>query len=261
MKPGMHQKIYAVGIGPGAQGHVTPQAMEALRTATVIMGYRPYGERVQPWVGAKRLVLSGMRAEVERCNSAIDEALRGEIPAVVSSGDAGVYGMAGLLLELLQERNLPNVEVIVVPGITAATAAAAALGAPLMNDFAVISLSDLMTPRDTILLRLNQVAGADLACVLYNPRSTKRKELFESALGVFKVARGPELACGWVRNAGTPELHVWVGRLADLLVGEIDMSTVVIIGCSQTRIWNGRLVTVRGYRDISALNTRNGYVP
>ncbi len=242
------KKIYAIGIGPGSEAVMTGQAQAALRASSVIVGYKVYCDQIRHLVPDHRIISSGMRAEVDRCNLAIDEAVKGETVSVVSSGDAGVYGMAGLILELLTERGIRHVAVTVVPGVTAATAAAAALGAPLMNDFAVISLSDLMTPRHVIEKRLRAVIEADMTCVLYNPRSTRRKEFFDTTRDAFIQARGPDGVCGIVRNATRPDQFVWVGTLRDLPVDEVDMFTVIIMGSSQTRILEGRLVTRRGYQ-------------
>jgi cobalt-precorrin 5A hydrolase/precorrin-3B C17-methyltransferase len=240
-------RIYAVGIGSGDAAGITPRARAVLERADVIVGYKVYCEQVREVVPGKRMVSSGMRQEVARCRAAIDEARAGHAVAVVCSGDAGVYGMAGLLLELLTEPGAPGIDVEVVPGLTAALTAAAALGAPLMNDFSVISLSDLLTARDTILRRLQAVAAAGMPCVLYNPRSRKRTELLNEALRLFSDAQGSNLACGYVRNAGRRDESQWVGRIAELPVEQIDMFTTVILGGRDTEIINGRLVTRRGY--------------
>ncbi|MFA4943905.1 MAG: precorrin-4 C(11)-methyltransferase [Lentisphaeria bacterium] len=239
--------LAAVGIGGGTWETLTGEALEALGHADVIVGYGPYCDQVRPFFPAKRFLSSGMTREVERCRAAIAECAEGRNVAVISSGDAGVYGMAGLLLELLAERPELAVELRVVPGITAALAAAAVLGAPFMNDFAVISLSDLLTDRETILRRLEHTAQAGIPCALYNPRSQKRRELFDQALDIFRQAYGAAQPCGFVRNAGRDGQERWVGALADLPVARIDMSTLVVIGGSQSCILGGRLLTRRGY--------------
>lgn len=241
-------RLVAVGIGPGTPEGLTLKARSALLAADVVVGYKPYCEQVRWLIGDKPTRATGMRSEVARCEEAIREARSGRTVAVVCSGDAGVYGMAGLLLELLADSGGAAVEVDVVPGITAATEAAALLGAPLMNDFAVISLSDLLTPRETILRRLEAVAACGMPCALYNPRSHTRTDLFERALAIFAAAGGPTLACGTVRHAGRAGQQTWVGLLNALPVEAVDMSTIVIIGGADTAVLNGRLVTRRGYR-------------
>jgi cobalt-precorrin 5A hydrolase/precorrin-3B C17-methyltransferase len=242
-------RLVAVGIGSGAPEGMTHQARQALREADVVVGYKVYTEQVASLTVGKRILASGMRKEVDRCREAIAEALAGRNVAVVCSGDAGVYGMAGLLLQLLADDNrLDDVDLVVVPGVTAALSAAAALGAPLMNDFAVVSLSDLLTDRGVILDRLKAVASAGIPCVLYNPRSTKRKELFDEALRIFGDAAGADLACGLVRNAGRPGETTWAGPLNELPVEDVDMFTTVILGGRETSLLHGKLVTARGYK-------------
>ena len=242
-------KVFAVGIGPGSLSDLTPRARHAIEISQVVVGYVKYCTLVQPLLAKKEVISTGMKAEVERCETALRKAATGATVAVISSGDSGIYGMAGLLIELT-ERDKLDVEIEVVPGVTAATSAAAVLGAPLMNDFAVISLSDLLTPRDTIIRRLEAVAAADLVCVLYNPRSKSRTDLFEHAVKVFGKARGMGLIVGYVRHASRAEQKIWIGRLDKLLVGDIDMSTVVVFGCSSTSIVGGRMVTKRGYKGV-----------
>jgi cobalt-precorrin 5A hydrolase/precorrin-3B C17-methyltransferase len=239
-------KVVAVGIGPGTPAGITGGAREAIRSADLIVGYKPYCEQVAWLTAGKRVQDSGMRDEVARCTAALEAAEAGQAVAVLSSGDAGVYGMAGLLLELRAGRR-SRVEVEVVPGVTAASQAAAALGAPLMNDFVVISLSDLMTPRETIVARLRAVAATGLTCVLYNPRSMRRRELFEQALGIFADVRGGDVPAALVRHAGRTGESRWVGSLKALPVARVDMFTVVFIGGEGAEIQDGRLLTRRGY--------------
>lgn len=237
--------IVAVGIGPGATGALTAEAAEALRRADVVVGYRPYIGMIEDVLRPDTLVeASGMRQEVERCKRALELHREGKSVAVVSSGDAGVYGMAGLLMELD-----PGAPIGVVPGITAAQAAAARLGAPLMNDFVVLSLSDLLTPRAEVLRRAHATAAADLVACLYNPTSRRRRPLFEEVVGIFLGERPRETPVGWVRNAYRPEEEVHVTDLGALAGEAIDMWSVVIIGSSRTEVLGGRLVTRRGYAD------------
>ncbi len=244
--PAYRGRIIAVGIGSGDCKGITPQARQALDIADYVIGYKTYCEQVKSFVPEEKLISSGMMQEVARCRDAIKRAEEGNVVAMICSGDAGVYGMAGLLMELSLESD-PPIEVEVIPGITAALTAAASLGAPLMNDFSVISLSDLLTEKETIIRRLNAVADSGMPCVLYNPRSRKRKKLLDQAIEIFSKNAGSDLACGFVKNAGRPGEEIWIGNISELPVEEVDMFTTVIFGCASTRIINGKLVTRRGY--------------
>lgn len=237
-------RLAVVGIGPGGAQDLTPRAREALLAATVLVGYRTYIDLLGDLVQGKEVRSYNMRSEVERGREAIRLAAEGEEVAVVSGGDPGVYGMAGLILEL-GPREIP---VRIIPGITAATAAAAALGAPLMNDFAVISLSDLLTPRETIRQRLEAVAAADLVTVLYNPASVRRRELLGEAREIFRSHRPPTTPVGLVRDAGRTEEEVQLTTLERLEPSGVDMRTVVVIGNSTTYQDGSWLITPRGYR-------------
>jgi len=240
-------KIYAVGIGPGARDLLTPRAEEALQSSDIIIGHAPYIAQIKDIIKNKTIISSGMRREVERCEEAIKKATEGETVSVVSSGDAGIYGMGGLLLELVHEKEI-NIEIEIVPGITAANGAASVLGAPLMNDFAVISLSDLLTPIEVIRNRITKVAEADLVCVLYNPSSKKRKELIQKVISEFCEVRSKEIICGIVKNATRTNEEKWIGTLSDFPFEMLDMSSVVLIGNSQTAIKNNKMATARGYK-------------
>ncbi len=209
------------------------------------MGYKPYLAMVADLVAGKRLVASGMRQEAARAEAAIAAALSGARVAVLSTGDAGIYGMAGLVLELLPEDS--DVAVEVVPGVTAASAAAACLGAPLMNDFAVVSLSDLMTPLALIERRLTAVAEGDFVVVLYNPRSARRHEPLRRALAILRTRRAPQTPVGLVRNALRAEQRVLITSLAELREEDVDMMTVLVVGNGTTVVRDGRMVTPRGY--------------
>jgi len=213
--------------------------------ADVVVGYRPYLELVSDLLAGKRTVASGMREEVPRARAAIAEARRGARVAVVSTGDAGIYGMAGLVMELLPDAC--DIPVEVVPGITAASAAAACLGAPLMNDFAAISLSDLLTPWAVIERRLRAAAAGDFVIALYNPRSGRRHEPLARALAILRAERPPETPVGVVRNALRAEQTVRLTTLGALAEAEVDMLTTVIVGNSMTAVRGGRMVTARGY--------------
>ncbi|MCD6293126.1 MAG: precorrin-3B C(17)-methyltransferase [Deltaproteobacteria bacterium] len=240
-------KIFAVGIGPGGLDLLAPQARMVLEKVDVIVGYRPYLDLLGNLIADKEVVSTGMRGEVARCRSAISKARQGKMVAVVSSGDAGIYGMAGLLIELEENEKEPLI-IEIVPGITAANAAAAALGAPLMNDFAILSLSDWLTPLDEVKRRVKAIAAADLVCVLYNPQSRSRRELLTEVINEFDSARGSSTIVGTVRNAGRTGEKCWLGNIAQLPIAEVDMVTVVLIGNSRTAIINNRMVTRRGYR-------------
>lgn len=196
-------------------------------------------------VADKRTVASGMRQETARAQAAVDAATAGARVAVLSSGDAGIYGMAGLLLELLPEDS--GVGVKVVPGVTAASAVAACLGAPLMNDFAVVSLSDLLTPLELIERRLTAVAEGDFVVVLYNPRSSKRHEPLRRALAILRTRRSPATPVGVVRNALREGQEVQMTSLGELREQDIDMMTTLVVGNTMTVVRDGRMVTSRGY--------------
>lgn len=239
--------IYAVGIGPGSSDLLTPMAVDALERSRIVAGYPPYLELIKEFIKGKETISTGMRAEVERCEKALDAAQAGQVVSVVSSGDAGVYAMAGLLFEL-NERRGDSVRIEVVPGVSASNAAAAALGAPLMSDYATISLSDLLTPTDVIRKRLKAVAEADMVCAVYNPAGRKRRELLTEMIAVFKEKGGSDLVCGYVKHASRPNQTIWLGTISEFPFDEIDMSTLVIMGNSRTEIINGKMVTRRGYR-------------
>jgi len=241
-------KIYAVGIGPGAADLLAPRARKIIANVDVIAGYTTYLDQIKDLSDGKIIVSSGMTGELERCQKALEYAAKGKSVAVISSGDAGIYGMAGLLFELVETQN-SSVKIEVVPGITAATAAGAVLGAPLMNDFAVVSLSDLLSPQETVRSRIAAVAAADLVCVLYNPASKKRKTLLPESLGKFCEFRSGDCICGMVKHASRENNEeTWVGALKDFPVEKADMSTVIIIGNSSTVLVNGKIFTRRGYK-------------
>ena len=216
-----------------------------MAAADVVVGYRPYLELVADLVARKRRVASGMRQEAARAQVAVDEAVAGSRVAVVSSGDAGVYGMAGLVLELLPEGSPVAVEV--VPGVTAASAAAACLGAPLMNDFAVVSLSDLLTPLETIEQRLAAAADGGFVIALYNPRSTRRHEPLRRALTILRERRAADTPVGLVRNALRDEQKTVVTTLGKLREVDVDMLSILIVGNHETLVRDGRMITPRGY--------------
>lgn len=241
--------LYVVGLGPGDASLLPPLAVRALERAATIVGYGPYVDMTPPsLLAGKTVVVTGMRHETERCQAAIDAALAGSPTAVVCSGDSGVYGMAGLVLELLEARDLTSrVPVEVIPGIPAVCAAAALLGAPLMHDFACVSLSDLLTPWDRITHRLEAALSADFVLALYNPRSRGRQAQLEEALALARRHRPPQTPVGLVRKAFRPGQSVAVRALDALNSEDVDMLSLLIIGNTATRMLGTRMVTPRGY--------------
>ncbi|BCS54913.1 cobyric acid synthase [Geobacter sp. SVR] len=245
--------LYIIGSGPGALEHLTEAARQAIADSSTIIGYDSYIELIRPLLEGKQIVSTGMMREVERCREAIRRACAGETVALVSGGDSGIYGMAGLVFELLENaaegnRAAPRPDVRVIPGISAIQAAASLLGAPLMHDFAVISLSDLLTPWELIRSRLEAAARADMVIVIFNPRSKSRVTQIEEARRIALAARPAETPVGIVRNASRPDQSVTVTTLGQMLSHDIDMSTIVIIGNASSFIdCQGRMVTPRGY--------------
>ncbi|MCX7923581.1 MAG: precorrin-3B C(17)-methyltransferase [Clostridia bacterium] len=240
-------KIFVVGIGPGGMEDMTPRAKNAIENSDIIIGYSTYIDLIKDCFQGKQFISSGMTREVERCTLVLEKALEGNTISLVSSGDSGIYGMAGIMLEIAN-KSQEKVEVEVIPGITAATAAAAVLGAPLMHDFAVISLSDLMTPWELIQKRLEYAAAGDFVTCLYNPKSKNRSEYIGIARDIMLKSRKENTPVGLVRNAGRQNETHTITTLAQMLEHEIDMFTVVIIGNSQTYIENGKIITPRGYK-------------
>ena len=237
--------LYVVGIGPGDYGAMTADARTAIEQSEIICGYTVYVELVKKQYPEKEYFSTTMKREIERCRLALAYAADGRTCAMVCSGDAGVYGMAGPILELLGE--YPDVEVVVVPGITAALAGAAVLGAPLMNDFCVISLSDALTPWPVILKRLYAAAQGDFVTVLYNPSSKRRADYLEKACDILLESMSPDTVCGWVRNIGRDGQEHRIMTLGEMKYEKVDMFTTVFIGNRDTKCTNGFMVTGRGY--------------
>ena len=238
--------LYVVGLGPGGSRWMTWEARAALEQAEVLCGYTVYLDLIRGEFPDKEYFSTPMTQEIERCRAALERARSGRTTALVCSGDAGVYGMAGPLLQLAEE--YPDVDVEVVPGITSALSGAAVLGAPLMHDFAVISLSDLMTPFDLIMKRVDCAGQGDMIVCLYNPKSKKRVDYVEKAADILMKYRKPETPVGIVRNAGRKDEASCITTLGELKNADIDMFSVVIVGNSQTYTKNGRMITPRGYR-------------
>ncbi|MBC3937316.1 MULTISPECIES: precorrin-3B C(17)-methyltransferase [Anaerotruncus] len=241
------KKLYVVGLGPGDEQNMTGRALAALEESEVIVGYTAYVDLIRARYPEKAFLATAMRGEVERCRMALEAACGGRTVAVVSSGDAGVYGMAGLVYELAQGYDPIDIEV--VPGVTAACSGAALLGAPLIHDFAVISLSDLLTPWELIERRLDAAGRADFCICLYNPASRRRADYLRRACDILLRSRAPETVAGLVRNAGRAGESARVLTLGELREAQADMFTTVFIGNSQTKKLSGGMVTPRGYRD------------
>lgn len=240
-------KLFVVGLGPGDARFLTGQARQALDQAQLICGYSVYIDLIKPLYPDKDYYTTPMKQEIDRCRHALASAQQGIPTAMVCSGDAGVYGMASPVLELSPE--YPDVDIEVVPGITAALSGGAVLGAPLGHDFCVISLSDLLTPWEVIETRLVCAAKGDFALCLYNPGSRKRADYLQKAVQILlRAGKDPQTACGYVRNIGREGQSARVLTLAQLKTAEMDMFTTVFIGSSTTRILGDRLVTPRGYR-------------
>ena len=241
-------KLLIVGLGPGDRAALTAQAQAALQQAEVVVGYSGYVAGISDLIGGKEIVALPLGEEVERARLAVGRAREGQAVCVVSSGDAGIYGMASVVLEALenlQDEVLPDVAVI--PGVSAVNAAAALLGAPLGHDFAVVSLSDLLTPWDAIAKRLSAAAEADFVLALLNPKSRRRDWQLRRAHEILRRHRQPETPVGIVRNAYRPEQAAALTTLAELADTQVDMFTTLIVGSSSTRLVHGRMVTPRGY--------------
>ena len=240
-------RISVVGLGPGILEHLTPKARSEIENADVIVGYSTYIKLIKSIIKPTAEVFSGtMGKEVERAKIALQKALENRTVVMVSSGDPGVYGMAGIVLEVVANEKA-NVPVEIVPGVTAATAAASILGAPLVSDFAVISLSDLLTPWEKIEKRLEAASSADFSIVLYNPKSEGRIEPLTKAYEIMLKHIRPQTPVGIVRQAGREGEQATVIALKELLNADIDMVTTIIVGNSATKVVDGKMVTARGY--------------
>lgn len=249
---GSHKgRIYVIGIGPGGLEHLTDKARRTIASATCIVGYTRYVDLIGPLITGKLTHSTGMTGEVERCEKAVELARMGEVVAVISSGDSGIYAMAGLVFEI-ERREKTGVTIEVVPGVPAFVSAAAILGAPLMHDFASISLSDLLTERDLIERRVQAAASADFVIVLYNPKSTKRIEGLGRAIDIIRKERSGATPVGIVRNATREDEGVILTTLdaIDAYYDKIDMLTILIVGNSTTFTDAGRMITPRGYKEV-----------
>jgi precorrin-3B C17-methyltransferase len=238
-----------VGLGPGNWEHMTGRAREILAEAQVVTGYKTYIELIRGRLDSpgQEVISSGMTQEVDRCREVARQAAEGKTVALVSSGDAGIYGMAGIMLEVISQEGL-DIQVEIVPGVSASAAAAACLGAPLMHDFVTVSLSDLLTPWELIKKRVRLAAEGDFVLAIYNPKSKQRITQIEEVRSILLEHRSPDTPVGIVRNALREGQEVCISTLAEFTKENIDMLTTVIVGNSQSRVLGEYMVTPRGYR-------------
>ncbi len=247
----MSGKLLIVGFGPGSVDHMTKRAREAIEESDVIIGYKTYIELVRDLIAGKEIISTGMTEEVSRAQAAVKWAERGKTVAVISSGDAGLYGMAGLVYEVLIEKGWTKaspIEVEVIPGISAIHSCAALLGAPIMHDACTISLSDHLTPWELIEKRIAAAAAADFVIALYNPKSGRRTRQIVEAQRILLRHRAPTTPVGLVKSAYRERQHIVLTDLAHMLDHEIGMLTTVIIGNSTTFVHDGLMITPRGYQ-------------
>ena len=241
-------KLYVVGIGPGGYEQMTIRAAKVLEKCDIIVGYTVYVDLIADHFAGKEMLTTPMRQEEKRCRMAFKEVMKGKDTAMICSGDAGVYGMSGLIYEI--SRDYPGIEIEIVSGVTAALSGGAVLGAPLMHDFAVISLSDLLTPWETIEKRLRAAAAADFVICLYNPSSKKRADYLNRACRIVLEYRKGNNVCGIAKNIGREGETYQILPLEILRETAVDMFTTVYIGTEKTMELNGKMVTPRGYREM-----------
>lgn len=234
--------IYVIGIGPGGYGAMTYDAVTAIEKSEFIVGYKTYIDLIMDFIKDKKIVSNGMKQEIDRVKKAVEISKDGHTVAVISSGDAGVYGMAGLVLELCQGE-----EVQIISGVTASTAASAVLGAPLMHDFCHISLSDLLTPLELIYKRVDLSSQADFVICLYNPRSKGRPDYLQNAVEIMKKHKAGTTPVGIVRNVSRENQEVIICTLDTINYEKVDMLSIVIVGNSSSYIANNKIITKRGY--------------
>ena len=239
--------LSVIGIGPGSQAMMTMEAVEALQAAEIVVGYKTYTHLVKSFTGDKQVIKTGMCKEIERCQAAIELAQAGHNVALISSGDAGIYGMAGLVLELVSKQKL-DVEVRLIPGMTASIAAAALLGAPLMHDFCHISMSDLLTPGAVIEKRIIAAAQADFVICFYNPRSRGRADHLARAFELMAPFKCADTPVGVVKSASRKKQETWITSLGGMDFEPVDMTSLVIVGNAATYVSQGRMITPRGYQ-------------
>lgn len=253
-----NQRLIVAGIGPGSANDITPAVLQAIKDSDVIVGYKYYFQFIKPYLRADAVCIdTGMRRERERAKQAFEQAEQGKTVCIISSGDAGIYGMAPLIYEMKKERN-SAVGVEVLPGISAFQKAASLLGAPIGHDFCIISLSDLMTPWEKIEKRIYAAASADFVTAIYNPKSEGRYWQLYRLKEIFLKDRSGNTPVGYVRQAGRDEERVTVTTLSEFDPEDVDMFTVVLIGNSLSKIWNNRFITPRGYYREEKNNETNG---
>ena len=238
------KKLYVIGIGPGGEENFTLRCIKALEDSRVIVGYKPYLNYVEKYIGDKETFTSGMRGEIERCKAAIEFAKSGKTTAIISTGDAGLYGMAGPIFELASGQ---DIEIEVIPGVTSAFSAASELGAPIMHDVALISLSDLMTSWDLILKRVDLASQGDFVIALYNPKSKERSEHLREAVEMMLKHKSESTPVGIIRNSGRSETKINITTLGSVDYEIVDMKTILIIGNKTTYVEDGYMITPRGY--------------
>lgn len=240
-------KLYIVGFGAGNRDGMTIASQEAIFRSDLIVGYTKYVEIIKKNYPDKKYASTGMKQEHERVKLALDESLTKTV-SIICSGDAQLYGMAGLAIELSED--YPDVDIEIVPGVTAAFSGGAVLGSPMTHDFAVISLSDLLTPMEKIKSRLRCAAEGDFVIVLYNPSSKKRADYLQKACDILLEYKKPDTICGYVKNIGRCGQESMILTLSELRDTYVDMFTTVFVGNSETRIIGGKMVTPRGYRNV-----------
>lgn len=236
-------KLHIVGIGPGGRENMTIKAVEAIKYCDIIVGYTPYIDYLGELTEGKEVYSTGMMKEIERCKIAIDKVKEGKNTAMISTGDAGLYGMAGPIMEMKD-----GIEIEVIPGVTAAFSAAAELGSPIMHDFVSISLSDLLTPWELIENRLEKAADGDFVITIYNPKSKNREEHLKKAVDIILKYQNPKTPVGVVKDSGRAGTKKWIFTLDSIDYDLIDMLCVLIVGNSNTYIKDDFIITPRGYK-------------
>ena len=235
-------KLFVIGLGPGGRENMTLRALEAIKSCDTIVGYTPYLEYLGDLAEGKEIISRGMTKEIERCKLVIEKVKEGKNTAIISTGDAGLYGMAGPIMEMEED-----IEVEVIPGVTAAFSAAAELGSPIMHDFASISLSDILTPWEIIEKRLHKAAEGDFVIAIYNPRSKSRKNHLKKAVDIILKYRNPSTPVGLVKDSGRQGTKQWIFTLDSIDYDLVDMLCILIIGNSNTYIKDNSIITPRGY--------------
>lgn len=238
--------IYMVGIGPGKREYMTLQAIETIKSCDVIVGYKTYINLIEDLIKGKEIIKNEMRQEIDRCRIAIDLSKKGKNVAVISGGDSGIYGMAGLVYEL-NAKEIEKQEIKVIQGVTSSISAAAVLGAPIMHDMCQISLSDLMTPWHVIEKRLKLASEADFVICIYNPRSKGRSDHLKKAFKIMSEFKDAETPVGIVKNAGRINQEEYIMKFENMNFELCDMSTMIIIGNKESYIDGDKIITPRGY--------------